>query len=121
MKNTSKISRFNAALLLSVMVCLSLPVMAQTSAPSVEKGKQAFVKNGCWGCHGFVGQGGLAGPKLAPEPKPIEYIQAFVRHTQGPMPPYSEKILSNQDLIDIHAYLKSIPKGPDYKSIPLMN
>jgi ubiquinol-cytochrome c reductase cytochrome c subunit len=94
---------------------------AQTSAGSAEKGKEAFFKNGCWGCHGFVGQGGVAGPKLAPEPKPIEYIQAFVRHTKGPMPPYSEKILSNQELVDIHAYLKSIPKGPDYKTIPLLN
>ena len=37
------------------------------------------------------------------------------------MPPYSEKILSNQELVDIHAYLKSIPVGPDYKSIPLLN
>jgi ubiquinol-cytochrome c reductase cytochrome c subunit len=99
----------------------TLLVNAQTMTGSAEKGKEAFFKNGCWGCHGFVGQGGVAGPKLAPEPKPIEYIQAFVRHTKGPMPPYSEKILSNQELVDIHAYLKSIPKGPDYKSIPLLN
>jgi ubiquinol-cytochrome c reductase cytochrome c subunit len=95
--------------------------LAQSSPGSAEKGKAAFVQNGCWQCHGFVGQGGLAGVKLAPDPKPIEYIQAFVRNSVGPMPKYSEKILSNQDLIDIHAYLKSIPKGPDYKSIPLLN
>jgi ubiquinol-cytochrome c reductase cytochrome c subunit len=99
----------------------TLLVNAQTMTGSAEKGKEAFFKNGCWGCHGFVGQGGVAGPKLALEPKPIEYIQAFVRHTKGPMPPYSEKILSNQELVDIHAYLKSIPIGPDYKSIPLLN
>jgi mono/diheme cytochrome c family protein len=68
-----------------------------------------------------VGQGGIAGPKLAPDPKPIEYIDAFVRNTRGTMPPYSEKILSKKDLADIHTYLKSIPKGPDYKSIPLLN
>jgi ubiquinol-cytochrome c reductase cytochrome c subunit len=95
--------------------------LAQASNPSTEKGKQAYVKNGCWQCHGFVGQGGIAGAKLAPDTKPIEYFQAFVRHTNGPMPPYTEKILSNQDLIDIHAYLKSIPKGPDYKTLPLLN
>jgi ubiquinol-cytochrome c reductase cytochrome c subunit len=93
----------------------------QTPAGSAEKGKAAFVQNGCWQCHGFVGQGGIAGVKLAPDPKPIEYIQAFVRNSVGPMPKYSEKILSNQDLVDIHAYLKSIPKGPDYKTIPLLN
>jgi ubiquinol-cytochrome c reductase cytochrome c subunit len=121
MKNNSMISKFKWAMMVSIIGALSQPSLAQTTAGSAEKGQQAFVKNGCWGCHGFVGQGGLAGPKLAPEPKPIEYIQAFVRYTQGPMPKYSEKILSNQDLVDIHAYLKSIPKGPDYKSIPLLN
>jgi len=37
------------------------------------------------------------------------------------MPPYSEKVLSAQDMADLHAYLKSIPKGPDYTAIPLLN
>jgi ubiquinol-cytochrome c reductase cytochrome c subunit len=91
------------------------------AAGSAEKGKTAFVNNGCWQCHGFVGQGGITGPKLAPEPKPLEFIAVFVRHSNGPMPPYSEKILSKQDLEDIHAYLLSIPKGADYKSIKLLN
>jgi ubiquinol-cytochrome c reductase cytochrome c subunit len=112
----------------TLMISLGIALMSsacnvhsQTMTGSIEKGKDAYFKNGCWGCHGFVGQGGVAGPKLAPEPKPIEYIQAFVRYTKGTMPPYSEKILSNQELADIHAYLRSIPKGPDYKSIPLLN
>ncbi len=121
MRNNTMITKFNAVFLLALLGCLSSQVIAQTPAPSADQGKQAYVKNGCWGCHGFVGQGGIAGPKLAPDPKPIEYIDAFVRHTRGTMPPYSEKILSNKDLVDIHAYLKSIPKGPDYKSIPLLN
>jgi ubiquinol-cytochrome c reductase cytochrome c subunit len=121
MKNNTRISKFNGAVLLAIMACLSSHVMAQTSPSPADQGKQAYVKNGCWGCHGFVGQGGIAGPKLAPDPKPIEYIDAFVRNTRGTMPPYSEKILSKKDLADIHTYLKSIPKGPDYKSIPLLN
>ena len=90
-------------------------------AASPEKGKTAYVKNGCWQCHGFLGQGGIAGPRLAPDPKPIEVLSAFVRYTAGPMPPYPETILSKEDLEDIHAYLKSIPKPADYKSIPLLN
>ena len=115
--------KFNLIYFMTAMSLLALTgvSMAQTSSISAEKGKQAYVKNGCWQCHGFVGQGGIAGAKLAPETKPIEYFQAFVRHTNGPMPPYSEKILSNQDLTDIHAYLKSIPKAPDYKTLPLLN
>jgi hypothetical protein len=37
------------------------------------------------------------------------------------MPPFREEILSNEDLADIYAYLQSIPKGLDPKSIPLLN
>ena len=90
-------------------------------AASPEKGKVAFTKNGCWQCHGFSGQGGSAGLKLAPDPLPLESLTAFIRSSNGPMPPYSEKVISNDDVADIHAYLSSIPKTPDYKGIPLLN
>ena len=90
-------------------------------AASAEKGKDAYVKNGCWQCHGFLGQGGIAGPKLAPDPLPLEGLSAFIRSSNGPMPPYTEKVLSNEDLADIHAYLSSIPKALDYKTIPLLS
>ena len=88
-------------------------------AASPEKGKETFIKHGCWQCHGFSGQGGNAGLPLAPDPKPLETITAFVRSTNGAMPPYSEKILTDEDIADIHAYLSSLPKK-DYKSIPLL-
>jgi mono/diheme cytochrome c family protein len=90
-------------------------------AASAEKGKDAYMKYGCWGCHGTVGQGGITGPKLAPEPMPAETFTAFVRTTNRAMPPYSEAILSNDDLADIHAYLAAVPKPKDYKSIPQLN
>ena len=90
-------------------------------AQSAEKGKAAFMKNGCWQCHGTVGQGAITGPKLAPEPIPLPAMSAFVRNSRGPMPPYMEAVLPNDDLADIHAYLQSIPKAADYKSIPLLN
>jgi ubiquinol-cytochrome c reductase cytochrome c subunit len=90
-------------------------------AASAEKGKVAYVKNGCWQCHGFVGQGGVTGPKIAPDPIPQAALSAFLRNSNGAMPPYMEAVLSNEDLADIHAYLQSIPKPADYKSIPLLN
>ena len=92
-----------------------------TAAGSADKGKTAYVKHGCWQCHGFVGQGGVAGPKLAPEPLPLEALSAFVRNTRGGMPPYQSAILSDSDLADIHAWLQSLPKAKDYKSIPLLS
>ena len=91
------------------------------AAGSAEKGKTAFVQHGCWQCHGFVGQGGVTGPKLAPNPLPLETMSAFVRNTRGGMPPYQKAILSEADLADIHAYLQSQPKAPDPKGIPLLN
>ena len=91
------------------------------AAGSAEKGKAGYVKHGCWQCHGFAAQGGTAGPKLAPEPKPAEVFSVFVRNTAGSMPPYPAAILSNEDLADIHAWLRTIPKAPDYRTIPLLN
>ncbi len=91
-------------------------------AASAENGKILFTqKHGCYECHGTMGQGGNAGPKLAPDPLPYEALANFVRTTSREMPPYSQKILPDADLADIYAYLQSIPKAPDYKSIPLLN
>ena len=61
------------------------------------------------------------GKVLAPDPRPYEAFTTFVRSTNRAMPPYSEKVLPNDDLADIYAYLQSIPKTADSKSIPLLN
>jgi ubiquinol-cytochrome c reductase cytochrome c subunit len=93
-------------------------------AASAENGKAAFLKYGCWQCHGTQGQGSVAtsnGKVVAPDPLPYEAFSAFVRSTDGAMPPYSEKILPDEELTDIHAYLLSIPKAANYKSIPLIS
>jgi hypothetical protein len=37
------------------------------------------------------------------------------------MPPHTSKAISDQDLTDIYAYLKSIPLPPKGKDIPLLN
>jgi mono/diheme cytochrome c family protein len=90
------------------------------SAADAAKGKDLYVKNGCWQCHGFVGQGGVAGPKIAPDPIPAEAFVSFLRNSNRAMPPYREAILSNADVADIHAYLVSVPKPVDYKTIPIL-
>ena len=92
-----------------------------TLAASAENGKQVFMRAGCWQCHGTVGQGGAAGPKLAPDPLPFDALSSFVRTTNRQMPAYREEGLSDADLVDLYAYLKSIPQGPDAETIPLLN
>jgi mono/diheme cytochrome c family protein len=89
-------------------------------AASADKGRETYMKAGCWQCHGTQGQGAVTGPKLAPDPMPAETFVAFVRTTNRAMPPYREPVLSNEDLADIYAYLSSVPKGPDPKSISLL-
>jgi ubiquinol-cytochrome c reductase cytochrome c subunit len=101
-----------------------LLVGGAAQAASAEKGKEAFVKHGCFQCHGTVGQGSVAtsgGRVLYNTQLPIEAFIGYVRSTNRQMPPYSDKILSDDDLGDIYAYLESLPKTPDYKTIPLLN
>ena len=108
--------------LVGVLALAGLAWSATAAADgSSEKGKTAYVKHGCWQCHGFAAQGGIAGPKLAPDPMPLVALTSFVRNTRGAMPPYQDAILSNADLADIHAWLSSLPKAPHSRSIPLLN
>ena len=93
---------------------------AGAQAASAEKGKALYMSYGCFQCHGTVGQGGNAGPKIAPDPMPYEALANFVRTTDRAMPPYREAVLPNEDLADIYAYLQTVPKTPDYKTIPLL-
>jgi ubiquinol-cytochrome c reductase cytochrome c subunit len=106
--------------LVAIAGCLMLGPTAALAA-SAEKGKSLFVTYGCFQCHGTIGQGGNAGPKLAPSPMPYEALKNFVRTTNRQMPPYREAVLPDNDLADIYAYLESVPASPDYKTIPILN
>jgi mono/diheme cytochrome c family protein len=94
------------------------PTLAQT-AEAIQRGHEHFLKDGCYLCHGTVGQGG-AGPAIAVVLLPYQAFAYYVRQPSGAMPPFSEKILSDADLSDIHAYLDSLPKPPAADSIKLL-
>jgi mono/diheme cytochrome c family protein len=80
-----------------------------SSAGNVETGKQLFRKDGCYECHGSQGQiASRAGPALTPTLAPFDGFASYVRRPSGSMPAYSEKVLSNQELSDIYAFLKSV-------------
>jgi mono/diheme cytochrome c family protein len=93
---------------------------AARAEPSAANGGALFAKVGCYQCHGYQGQGGAAGPRIAPDPLPFDGLAAFVRTTSGEMPPYSQKILSDADLADIYAYLLLIPRPPAVAGVPLL-
>jgi ubiquinol-cytochrome c reductase cytochrome c subunit len=94
----------------------ALPAWAQDA----QNGKRLFEKYGCYTCHGHMGQGG-PGVKLAPRPIAAAAFTAYVRHPAGSMPPYTNKVVTDAELSDIHAFLASIPAAPPLKSIPLLN
>ena len=92
-------------------------------AESADNGKTAFVKHGCWQCHGFEGQGSSttsAGRVLYDTKLPFEAFKAYVRDPAGAMPPFHAEILSDSDLADIYAYLESLPKPHPVSEIPLL-
>ena len=111
------------ALLTMPLIFICTGVKAQNTAQSskasdsqsgnAENGKRLFVKYGCYECHGREGQGSsMTGPRLAPNPIPLEAILTYVRKPTREMPPYTEKVVSDQDLADIYAFLKSRPRPP---------
>ena len=102
---------------LGIGAALCLPLGAQDAGNALN-GKKLFLKNGCYECHGTVGQGGT-GPRLAPPPLPAPALTAYVRKPENGMPPYSAKVMSDGEVADIRAYLSTIPEPP--KNIPLLN
>jgi mono/diheme cytochrome c family protein len=81
-------------------------------AQDAQRGNEVFQEKGCWTCHATEGQGGR-GPNIAPGPLPYAAFAAYVRMPALEMPPYGPALLSDAELLDIHAYLESIPELMD--------
>jgi ubiquinol-cytochrome c reductase cytochrome c subunit len=93
-------------------------VAAQMLDGNADTGRQLFVRFGCYQCHGRVGQGSSAGARLAPAPISLAAFTRYVRQPRGEMPPYTAKVVTDQELADIHAYLRSVPRPPAVASLP---
>ena len=84
------------------------------------EGRKLYVSQQCWQCHGYEGQGGVAGDRIAPTTYPYEAFARLVRFTNL-MPAYSPKVLSDEQLRLIYAYVRSIPEPPPLEEIPELN
>src|ERR1700730_8541090 len=94
---------------------------SDTPAGNAENGKRVFNKIGCYQCHGREGQGSvMTGPRIAPNPVPFDVLASYVRKPSGEMPPYTAKVVSDQELADIYAFLQSRPHPPAAKANPLL-
>ncbi|HXE29578.1 MAG TPA: cytochrome c [Stellaceae bacterium] len=94
------------------------------SSGDAAHGKQLFMAEACYTCHGTTAAGGgPSGPALAHQGLPAEAIMQQLRHPQTRMPAYSDKVLPDKDVADIVAYIQSLSQGPkpNAKDIPLLN
>lgn len=87
-------------------------------------GKLVFLKEACFTCHGRAGQGGAyngPAPILAHTALPLEAFRAQIRNPVNDMPAYSDAVLSDNDIADIYAFVKSLPGPRSPKDIPILN
>jgi mono/diheme cytochrome c family protein len=105
---------------LKFALMLLVPGLLAAQEGNVQNGKRLYLKDGCYECHGYAGQGG-AGARLAPKVLSAANLIKYVRHPAGSMPPYTNKVVSDAELTDIRAFLASLPEPPALKNIPILN
>jgi len=117
------VARF--ALTLVIAVAIARHAVAQTpSEPQGDaaSGAKLFVDRACWQCHGLAGQGGgIAGPRLAGRVQVWAAFAAYVRRPTEEMIPFTAKVLPDQELADIFAWLRSLPPPPAVESLPVLS
>jgi mono/diheme cytochrome c family protein len=101
----------------------ALATLAQNTgnAGNPGTGRQLFMREGCYWCHGTVGEGGITGARIGALSLSARSFILYVRRPAGAMPAFTDKVLSDQQLSDIYAYLKSLPVARSSKDIPLLN
>lgn len=103
-----------------VLLIAAAALAAQTPNGNVDTGKRLFLRDGCYECHGYAGQGGRDGARIGPPALNVQGLIRYVRKPAGSMPAFTEKVVSDQDLTDIYAYLKTIPPPKPVDDIPLL-
>ena len=108
-----------AAALLGLAVSAQAPTPpAERAAANLQQGHELYLKYSCYACHGYDGHGG-AGARLVPISLSVTRFTAYVRNPRR-MPPYTDKVLSDAQLADLFAYIKSLPTSPSADQIPLL-
>lgn len=80
--------------------------LAHGQTDAVDAGRTAFVRV-CQRCHGADARGDAA-PRLVPFSREYEELLGIVREGAGQMPPISTRELSDENVAQILAYLKSL-------------
>ena len=87
----------------------------------LEKGKRLFETKACYQCHGWRGQGGLAGARLAQTKLNLQGFRNILRNPPpSNMPPYRAAVLTDQEVADLFAYIQSFPAPEPAAKVPLL-
>jgi len=114
------------AMAMAVVSAMSLSAQAPAAtgekapAGNADNGKKIYTSYGCYQCHNYAANGGGAGPRLAPNPIAFTPFLRQIRKPVNEMPPYSPKIVTDQDVADIYAFLQTVPAAPAVSSIPIL-
>ena len=119
-------ARFKGGFVVTALALAASGAAWPQNAPrgDAANGKRVYLAIGCYTCHGRAGQGGAMNypaPALAQTQLPVEALTVFVRAGPNDMPAYPESRLSDKDIADIHAFLRSLPGRRPAKDIPLLN
>lgn len=92
---------------------------AETESEVVREGRRLYDAYGCYSCHGHEGHGSpRTGPKLGPDPWPLEEFIRMCREPLANMPAYAPGSVSDEELAKMWEFLASRPQPPE--SIPLL-
>jgi mono/diheme cytochrome c family protein len=120
-------SRFYPLLVAAMLggAVIASPVLAQdVPKGDTAAGKKVFLVDGCYECHGRVGEGGAMNgpaPILAKTKLPFEAFKGQLRNPSNDMPPYPDTLLTDQQVADIFAYLQSLPGPRPVGDLPILN
>ena len=117
-----------ATLRFILLLLVAHTVGAQESSDTVGRGEQLYLQYACYSCHGYNGTGT---PPLSREASGVRSNEQLfltylrLRADQKPvnpsrsMPHYSVETLSDQQALDIYAYLVSLnDETPELEEIP---
>ncbi|MEO5677914.1 MAG: cytochrome c, partial [Usitatibacter sp.] len=96
------------------MILATGAAVAQAPSGDAARGKAAYMKQGCYACHGTVGHGGDrgSGPRIAYDVWPWEGFLQATRRPREQMPRYPADHLPDAELADIYAYIAGQKRGP---------
>lgn len=101
------------------------PEFANLSGDPV-KGKDVYLKYSCYSCHLYSGNGYSGAPGGANLVSMARTLPQFILYIRNPprpqnMPPFTAKVMTDQQAADLWAYIKTFTPSPAAKDIPLLN